>query len=41
MPHRCLEGPASGQMDVGQAVAYGLELGGAQAADPVAAAGGD
>ncbi|QPN56616.1 ubiquinone biosynthesis protein [Synechococcus sp. CBW1107] len=25
--HRCLEGPASGEVDVGQAVAYGLELG--------------
>lgn len=25
--HRCLEGPAAGEVDVGQAVAYGLELG--------------
>ena len=25
--HRCLEGPAAGAVDVGQAVAYGLELG--------------
>jgi ubiquinone biosynthesis protein COQ4 len=25
--HRCLEGPAAGVVDVGQAVAYGLELG--------------
>ena len=25
--HRCLEGPASGEVDVGQAAAYGLELG--------------
>jgi ubiquinone biosynthesis protein Coq4 len=25
--HRCLEGPASSEVDVGQAVAYGLELG--------------
>jgi ubiquinone biosynthesis protein Coq4 len=25
--HRCLEGPSAGQVDVGQAVAYGLELG--------------
>ena len=25
--HRCLEGPNPGQVDVGQAVAYGLELG--------------
>jgi len=25
--HRCLEGPANGAVDVGQAVAYGLELG--------------
>lgn len=27
--HRCLEGPADGEVDVGQAVAYGLDLGGA------------
>ena len=26
--HRCLKGPAAGEVDVGQAVAYGLELGG-------------
>ena len=25
--HRCLEGPTADDMDVGQAVAYGLELG--------------
>ena len=25
--HRCLEGPAAGEVDVGQAAAYGLELG--------------
>ena len=25
--HRCLEGPVSGEVDVGQAAAYGLELG--------------
>ena len=25
--HRCLEGPAAGEVDVGQATAYGLELG--------------
>lgn len=25
--HRCLEGPTPGEVDVGQAVAYGLELG--------------
>ena len=25
--HRCLEGPVAGEVDVGQAVAYGLELG--------------
>ena len=25
--HRCLDGPATGEVDVGQAVAYGLELG--------------
>ena len=25
--HRCLEGPNPGDVDVGQAVAYGLELG--------------
>jgi ubiquinone biosynthesis protein COQ4 len=25
--HRCLEGPPAGEVDVGQAAAYGLELG--------------
>jgi ubiquinone biosynthesis protein Coq4 len=25
--HRCLDGPAPGEVDVGQAAAYGLELG--------------
>jgi len=25
--HRCLAGPAAGEVDVGQATAYGLELG--------------
>jgi ubiquinone biosynthesis protein COQ4 len=25
--HRCLEGPAAGEVDIGEAVAYGLELG--------------
>jgi ubiquinone biosynthesis protein COQ4 len=33
--HRCLEGPIPGEVDVGQAVAYGLELG--QACKPLLA----